>query len=50
VFALVWPAPTAFVLVIVVAAWALADGVAEIVAGFGIGELFFYQNGPWCLP
>jgi uncharacterized membrane protein HdeD (DUF308 family) len=38
VFALVWPAPTAFVLVIVVAAWALAGGVAEVVAGFGIGE------------
>src|ERR1700684_3838266 len=27
VFALAWPAPTAFVLVIVVAAWALARGV-----------------------
>ena len=38
VFALAWPAPTAFVLVIVVAAWALAGGVAEVVAGFGIGE------------
>jgi uncharacterized membrane protein HdeD (DUF308 family) len=38
VVALVWPAPTAFVLVIVVAAWALAGGVAEIFAGFQIGE------------
>ena len=38
VFALVWPAPTAFVLVIVVAAWALAGGVAEFFAGFQSGE------------
>ena len=38
VVALVWPAPTAFVLVIVVAAWALAGGVAEFFAGFGSGE------------
>jgi uncharacterized membrane protein HdeD (DUF308 family) len=38
VVALVWPAPTAYVLVIVVAAWALAGGIAEIVAGFGMGE------------
>jgi uncharacterized membrane protein HdeD (DUF308 family) len=38
VIALVWPAPTAFVLVIVVAAWALVSGIAEIVAGFGSGE------------
>jgi uncharacterized membrane protein HdeD (DUF308 family) len=37
-FALAWPAPTAYVLVIVVAAWALAGGVAEIGAGFQIGE------------
>ena len=36
--ALVWPGPTAFVLVIVVAAWALVGGVVEIVAGFGSGE------------
>jgi uncharacterized membrane protein HdeD (DUF308 family) len=38
VFALAWPAPTAYVLVIVVAAWALAGGVAEFFAGFQIGE------------
>ena len=34
VVALAWPAPTAFVLVIVVAAWALVGGVAEFFAGF----------------
>ena len=38
VFALAWPAPTAYVLVIVVAAWALVGGVAEFFAGFQIGE------------
>ena len=38
VIALVWPAPTAFVLVIVVAAWALAGGAAEFLAGFQTGE------------
>ncbi len=38
VFALAWPAPTAFVLVLVVAAWALAGGVAELFAGFQTGE------------
>ncbi len=38
VVALVWPGPTAFVLVIVVAAWALVGGVVEVVAGFGGGE------------
>ncbi len=38
VIALAWPAPTAYVLVIVVAAWALVGGIAEIVAGFGSGE------------
>ena len=38
VVALVWPAPTAFVLVIVVAAWALVGGVAEFFAGFQSGE------------
>jgi uncharacterized membrane protein HdeD (DUF308 family) len=38
VIALAWPAPTAFVLVIVVAAWALVAGVAEFFAGLQIGE------------
>ena len=38
VVALVWPEPTVYVLVIVVAAWALASGVVEVVAGFGSGE------------
>ena len=38
VIALVWPAPTAFVLVIVVAAWALVGGFAEIFGGFQSGE------------
>ena len=38
VFALAWPAPTAYVLVILVASWALVGGFAEIFAGFGIGE------------
>ena len=38
VVALVWPGPTAFVLVIVVGAWALVGGVVEVVAGFGSGE------------
>jgi uncharacterized membrane protein HdeD (DUF308 family) len=37
-FAIAWPAPTAFVLVIVVAAWALSSGIAEFFAGFQIGE------------
>jgi uncharacterized membrane protein HdeD (DUF308 family) len=37
-FALAWPAPTAYVLVILVAAWAFAGGVAEIGAGFQAGE------------
>jgi uncharacterized membrane protein HdeD (DUF308 family) len=38
VVALAWPAPTALVLVIVVAAWALVGGVAEFFAGFQAGE------------
>jgi uncharacterized membrane protein HdeD (DUF308 family) len=38
VVALAWPAPTAYVLVIVVAAWALGGGFAEIFAGFQSGE------------
>src|SRR5260370_42488152 len=35
---LAWPGPTAYVLVIIVAAWALVGGFAEIFAGFGRGE------------
>jgi uncharacterized membrane protein HdeD (DUF308 family) len=38
VVALVWPGPTAYVLVIIVGAWALVAGVAEIIAGFQSGE------------
>jgi len=38
VVALVWPGPTALVLVIVVASWALVGGVAEFFAGFQSGE------------
>ncbi len=38
VAALVWPAPTAFVLVLVVAIWAFAGGLAEFFAGFQAGE------------
>ena len=38
VVALVWPGPTAYVLVIIVAAWALVGGVAEIAGGFAAGE------------
>jgi uncharacterized membrane protein HdeD (DUF308 family) len=38
IFALAWPAPTVFVLVIVVAAWAFVGGFAEIFAAFGSGE------------
>jgi len=38
VAALAWPAPTAFVLVLVVGFWALAGGFAEFLAGFQAGE------------
>jgi uncharacterized membrane protein HdeD (DUF308 family) len=38
VVALVWPGPTAYVLVIIVAAWALVGGFAEVFAGFQSGE------------
>ena len=38
VIALVWPGPTALVLVLVVAIWALVSGCLEIVAAFGSGE------------
>src|SRR5260370_38439034 len=38
VIALVWPGPTALVLVLIVAIWAFAGGFAEIFAGFRSGE------------
>ena len=38
VVALVWPAPTAFVLVLVVASWAVVGGLVEFFAGFRHGE------------
>ena len=38
VAALAWPAPTAFVLVLVVGFWAFAGGFAEFFAGFQAGE------------
>jgi uncharacterized membrane protein HdeD (DUF308 family) len=38
VVALVWPRPTALVLVLVVAIWAFVAGFAEIFAAFGSGE------------
>ena len=38
VIALVWPSPTALVLVLVVGIWAVAGGVVEIVNGFRSGE------------
>jgi len=38
VVALVWPGPTALVLVLVVGIWAVAGGIVEIVNGFGKGE------------
>src|SRR5215469_10665965 len=38
VVALVWPGPTASVLVIIVAAWALVGGLAEFFFGFQSGE------------
>jgi uncharacterized membrane protein HdeD (DUF308 family) len=36
--ALVWPAPTALVLVLVVGFWAMAGGFAEVLAAFQAGE------------
>ncbi len=38
VVALVWPGPTALVLVLVVAIWAFVAGFVEIFAAFGSGE------------
>jgi len=36
--AIIWPGPTALVLVFVVAAWAVAGGIVEFAAGFSAGE------------
>jgi hypothetical protein len=38
VVALAWPAPTALVLVLVVAFWAVFGGFSEVFAAFGAGE------------
>jgi uncharacterized membrane protein HdeD (DUF308 family) len=38
VVAVIWPGPTALVLVLVVAIWAFVAGFAEIFAAFGVGE------------
>lgn len=38
VVALVWPGPTALVLVLIVASWAAVAGVVEIAAAFRAGE------------
>jgi uncharacterized membrane protein HdeD (DUF308 family) len=38
VVALAWPGPTAVVLVLLVAGWAIVTGVVEVFAAFGAGE------------
>jgi uncharacterized membrane protein HdeD (DUF308 family) len=38
VVALVWPGPTAYVLVLIIGIWAVIGGFAEIFAGFGSDE------------
>jgi uncharacterized membrane protein HdeD (DUF308 family) len=38
VVAVVWPAPTALVLVLVIGIWAVIGGIVEIVNGFGSGK------------
>jgi uncharacterized membrane protein HdeD (DUF308 family) len=38
VVAIVWPAPTALVLVLVIGIWAVAGGIVEVVNGFRGGE------------
>jgi uncharacterized membrane protein HdeD (DUF308 family) len=39
VIAMTWPGPTALVLVLIVATWAIVGGVFEFAAGFGRGEV-----------
>src|SRR5690242_4899696 len=38
VVAVIWPAPTALVLVLVIGIWAVAGGIVEIASGFGSKE------------
>jgi uncharacterized membrane protein HdeD (DUF308 family) len=38
VFALAWPAPTVYVLVLVMGFWAILGGLAEFFSGFAAGE------------
>jgi uncharacterized membrane protein HdeD (DUF308 family) len=38
VIALVWPGPTALVLVLIIGIWAVVGGFVELVAAFGSGE------------
>jgi len=38
VVAIVWPGPTALVLVLVIGIWAVVGGIVEIASGFGSGE------------
>jgi len=38
VVAVVWPEPTALVLVLVIGIWAVIGGIVEIVSGFGSGD------------
>jgi uncharacterized membrane protein HdeD (DUF308 family) len=38
VIAVIWPGPTALVLVLIVGIWAVIGGIAEIAAAFGAGE------------
>ena len=53
VIALVWPGPTALVLVLIVAFWAFVGGFAEIFLAFGSGETagtpYYYRADPGSL-